>query len=76
MVVTTGRGREPRPGQGEEVEMIVDQIELIGVLEDLRDVEAFLDFGVELVVFLIATGDHRVKRGGGQRVRRGEQGDV
>ena len=70
-----GRIDQPAVGQRQEVEVVVDQVELAGPLEDLRDVQALPDLGVERVVFGIrarARSDQRRLR---DRVGRREQRD-
>ena len=42
------RVHEPAVGQGEKVEAVVDEVELVRALERVRDVEAFDDLGVDL----------------------------
>ena len=76
MVATTGVRREPRVGQREEVEVVVDEVELAGPLEDLRDVQRLPDLGVDRRVLLVADGADRMQAGAGQRVAGSEQRDV
>ena len=71
-----GGVREAGVRQGQEVEVVVDEVELVRLLEDLRDVQPLPDLGVEGAVFLIAGGGDRLQAGCGQGVRGGEQGDV
>ena len=60
----------------QEVEVVVDQVELVGPLEHRRDVQAFPDLGVEPGVLGVAgrCGADEARRS--QRVSRREQGDV
>ena len=67
---------EAAVGEREEVEPVVDDVELVGALEHRRDVEAFGDLGLDGGVLRPATGGGAVEFGGGDRVGRGEQGDV
>ena len=55
---------EAAVGEREEVEPVVDEVELVGALEDRRDVEALGDLGLDGGVIRPATG------GGAVRVRR------
>ena len=47
MVVTTGVLDQPAVGQRQEVEAVVDDVELVGPLEHLGDVQALGDLGVD-----------------------------
>jgi hypothetical protein len=64
--------REAGVRQGQEVEVVVDEVELFRLLEDLRDVQPLPDLGVEGAVFLVTGGGDGPQVGGGQGVRGGE----
>ena len=71
-----GRVDETAVGERQEVEVVVDQIELVGPLEHLRDVQALPDLGVQAVILGVRAragpGEHGLR----DRVGRGEQRDV
>ena len=70
------RGDEPGVGEREEVEPVVDDVELVAALEDLRDVQALGHLGIDGGVLRPARGDDRGRRGRRERVAGGEEGHV
>ena len=52
MVVTTGGVDEPAVGQREEVEAVVDDVEVAGVLEGVGDVQRLGDLRFDRVVLV------------------------
>jgi hypothetical protein len=70
------RRHERAVRQRQEVETVVDQIELVGPLEERRDVETFGDLRLDVVVLLPTARDHRRETSTGLRVARREEGDV
>ncbi len=76
IVVSTGVDTERAVRQGQEVEAVVDEIELIGPFEDRGDVKALGHLRVDAIVLLPTVLHHRRKASTGVRVARREQGDV
>ncbi len=56
--------------------MVVDEVELVRPLEDLRDVQPPPDLGVEGTILFVAGGADAVQVGARQGVGGGEQRDV
>ena len=67
---------EPAVGQRQEVEAVVDDVELGGALEHVRDVEAFRDLRVDVRILRVPTVDDGREPSRGHRVTGGEQGHV
>jgi hypothetical protein len=65
------RERERQP-----VEVVVDEIELAGAAERVRDVQRLADAAVEPWIFRIAGGANAVERRRCERVERREERDV
>ncbi len=71
-----GRVDEAAVGQRQEVEAVVDDVELGGPLEDVRDVQALAHLGLGIGIFRVPPGHDRRQAAGGQGVGRCEQGHV
>jgi hypothetical protein len=67
---------EAAVGEREEVEAVVDDVELVGVLEDVGDVRALGRLGVDVVVLGPAVSAGAAECRGCLRVAGGEQRDV
>lgn len=63
-------------GQWEEVEVVVEEIEFVGLFKEVSDVQGFEDFRFGLGVFFPAFGNHRFQGGGSFGVSGSKQGDV
>ena len=63
-------------GQREEVEAVVNDVELVGPLEDRRDVQALGDLRIDTRVVGPSSGDDAAEVCGCLRIPRGEQRDV
>ena len=71
-----GRVHQPAVGERQEVEVVVDQVELRGVLEHGGDVQALPYLGVQLRVLRVTGGDRADQGRGRERVGGGEQRHV
>ena len=60
-----GRGHEPAEGEGQEVELVADDVEPVGALEDGGDVQRLVDLGVDRRVLLVP--GRAPRRAGGRR---------
>ena len=54
-----GRLDEPAVGQREEVEAVVDEVELVGPLEGVRDVETLDDLRLDVGILRVPASDDR-----------------
>jgi hypothetical protein len=64
---------QPAVGDGQEIELVGQQVELTGPLESRRDVAALRNLGVDAGRFLISLGHFGVQPGGRRGVCRREQ---
>ena len=71
-----GRADDAAPGERQEVEMVVDEVVLLGLLEGTGDVKRLVDLDVIAVILLVAVGDDRTQLGARGRVAGGVQGDL
>jgi hypothetical protein len=67
---------QTRIGQGQEVVIVVDQVELACMFHQFGDVEALDNLGFLRGVFLIAAVDDGAEFGAGEGIGGGEKGDV
>ena len=69
-------GRQAAIGQGQIIEMVVDNVVGIGTLKEFRDVLTLPDLGDEGAVLFIPLGVNGTQFGTGLRVRGCKQGDI
>ncbi len=69
-------GNEPAPHEGKEVEVVVDEVELVGLFEDPGDVQCLEHLDVVGSVLLVSPLDNRSELGSGSGVTRGVEGHV
>ena len=70
------RAYQPAVAERQKVKMIVNQIELLSLLEDLRNMQAFPDLRIQGAILRVGARSNRTERGIGERVGRCEQGHV
>ena len=70
------RPHETRVGDGQEVEMVVDEVKFASAFEGGGDVQALIDLGVQRRVLRIARRGDRNQPGRGERIPGGEEGHV
>ena len=72
MVVTIGVLVRPRKRMRREIGMIVNEVEPIGLLKQMREMTKFPDFRVDLRVLGIGLGHDAIELAGSHAVERGE----